>query len=108
MDLTYFVSKKYFFSPKSPRAVNIISLISVIAVTLGTSALIIVLSVFNGFETLVKSLYNSFDPDIKITAVQGKTFKQEIISVDKLKKIQGVRFVVPVIEENALLRYQDK
>lgn len=108
MNLSLFVSRKYFFSPKSPRAVNIISLISVIAVTLGTSALIIVLSVFNGFETLVQSLYNSFDPDIKITAAQGKTFKQEIIPAEQLKKIQGVQFVVPVIEENALLRYHDK
>ncbi len=108
MKLTFFVSRKYFFSRKSPRAVNIISLVSVIAVTLGTSALIIVLSVFNGFETLVQSLYNSFDPDIKITSAQGKTFKQEIISVDELKKIQGIQFVVPVIEENALLRYHDQ
>src|SRR6185503_7687614 len=108
MNLPFFIAKKYFFSRKSPRAVNIISLISVIAVTLGTSALIIVLSVFNGFETLVKSLYNSFDPDIKITSVQGKTFKQEIVPVEELKKIQGVQFVIPVIEENALLRYQDK
>src|SRR5688572_17033991 len=108
MNLTFFVSRKYFFSRKSPRAVNVISLISVIAVTLGTSALIIVLSVFNGFETLVKSLYNSFDPDIKITSVQGKTFKQEIVPVEELKKIQGVQFVIPVIEENALLRYHDQ
>lgn len=108
MNLTFFVSRKYFFSRKSPRAVNIISIISVIAVTLGTSALIIVLSVFNGFETLVRSLYNSFDPDIKITAVQGKTFGQEVISLEQLKKIQGVKFIVPVIEENALLRYHDK
>jgi lipoprotein-releasing system permease protein len=108
MRVTPFIASKYFFSRKSPRAVNIISLISIIAVTLGTSALIIVLSVFNGFETLVKSLYNSFDPDIKITAVQGKTFKQEIVPVEKLKKIQGVQFVIPVIEENALLRYHDQ
>lgn len=108
MRLTFFIASKYFFSRKSPRAVNIISLISVIAVTLGTSALIIVLSVFNGFETLVRSLYNSFDPDVKITAAAGKTFKQEIIPVEQLKKIEGVQFIVPVIEENALLRYQDK
>jgi lipoprotein-releasing system permease protein len=108
MNLAFFVSRKYFFSRKSPRAVNIISLISVIAVTLGTSALIIVLSVFNGFETLVRSLYNSFDPDIKITSVQGKTFRQEIVPVEELKKIQGVQFIIPVIEENALLRYHDQ
>ncbi len=108
MRLTFFIASKYFFSRKSPRAVNIISLISVLAVTLGTSALIIVLSVFNGFETLVRSLYNSFDPDIKITVAEGKTFKQEIVPVEQLKKIQGVQFIVPVIEENALLRYHDK
>ena len=108
MNLTFFISGKYFFSRKSPRAVNIISLISVIAVAFGTSALIIVLSVFNGFESLVKSLYNSFDPDIKITSAEGKTFSSDIISAEKLMKISGVSFVVPVIEENALIRYHDK
>jgi lipoprotein-releasing system permease protein len=108
MNLTFFIAKKYFFSRKSPRAVNIISLISVIAVAFGTSALIIVLSVFNGFETLVKSLYNSFDPDIKITSAEGKTFSSDVVPVEKLKKIQGVNFIVPVIEENTLLRYHDK
>ncbi|HLG34593.1 MAG TPA: FtsX-like permease family protein [Bacteroidia bacterium] len=108
MNLPFFIAKKYFFSRKSPRAVNIISIISVIAVAFGTSALIIVLSVFNGFETLVKSLYNSFDPDIKITSAEGKTFSSDIVSSEKLKKIQGVNFVVPVIEENALIRYHDK
>src|SRR5258706_11168668 len=108
MNLALFISRKYFFSRKSPRAVNIISLISVIAVTLGTSALIIVLSVFNGFETLVKSLYNSFDPDIKITSAEGKTFSSDIISTEKLKRIQGISFIVPTIEEHALIRYHDK
>ena len=107
MNFTFFVSRKYFFSRKAPRAINIISLISVIAVTLGTSALIIVLSVFNGFETLVKSLYNSFDPDIKITLAEGKTFKQELVPQEQLRKIDGVQYIVPVIEENALLRYRD-
>jgi lipoprotein-releasing system permease protein len=108
MNLTFFIARKYFFSHKSPRAVNIISIISVIAVAFGTSALIIVLSVFNGFETLVKSLYNSFDPDIKITSAEGKTFSFEVVSAEKLKQIGGVNFVVPVIEENTLLRYHDK
>src|SRR6185295_5549992 len=108
MNLPFFIAKKYFFSRKSPRAVNIISLISVIAVAFGTSALIIVLSVFNGFETLVKSLYNSFDPDIKITSAEGKTFSSDVVSSGKLKGIQGVDFVIPVIEENALIRYHDK
>ena len=108
MNVIFFVGKKYFFSRKSPRAINVISLISVIAVTLGTSALIIVLSVFNGFETLVKSLYNSFDPDIKITAIRGKTFSRDLVLLEDLKKIQGVKFIVPVIEDNALLRYHDR
>jgi len=108
MNLSFFIAKKYFFSRKSPRAVNIISLISVIAVAFGTSALIIVLSVFNGFENLVRSLYNSFDPDIKITSVEGKTFSSDIVPIDQLKKINGISFIVPTIEENALIRYHDK
>ncbi|MBK5285884.1 MAG: ABC transporter permease [Bacteroidia bacterium] len=108
MNLPFFVAKKYFFSRKSPRAINIISLISVIAVAFGTSALIIVLSVFNGFENLVRSLYNSFDPDIKITSAEGKTLNSDVVPFDKLKKINGISFIVPTIEENALIRYHDK
>lgn len=71
-------------------------------------ALIIVLSVFNGFENLVESLFNTFNPDIKITAKHGKTFNKYDISVDSIKKIPGVAYYTDIIEENVLLKYNNK
>lgn len=108
MKLPVFIAKRYFLSRKSQRAINIISLISVLGVMIGTGALIIVLSVFNGFEKLVVSLYNSFDPDIKVTLNEGKTFDANEISIESLKKINGVRYITRVLEENALVKYGEK
>ncbi len=108
MKLPLFIAKRYFLSKKSQRAINIISLISVLGVMIGTGALIIVLSVFNGFEKLVVSLYNSFDPDIKVTLNEGKTFDANSVSPESLKKINGVKYVSQVLEENALVKYREK
>ena len=85
-----FIAKRYLFAKKSHNVINIISLISVIGIMVSTMGLIIVLSVFNGFSNLVVSLYNSFDPDIKITALTGKTFEPAEINSAKLKLIAGV------------------
>lgn len=79
-----------------------------VGVTVGTFALIVVLSVFNGFESVIESLFNSFDPDIKIVAVKGKTFDTTIFPSDKIKKIPGVINYVEVVEENALLKSGDR
>ncbi len=93
---------------KSHNVINIISGISVTGVAVGSMALIIILSVFNGFESLITSLFNSFDPDIKITATIGKTFDSRNPFLDSVRKIEGVLYYTDVIEENALLRYDDK
>lgn len=74
---------------------------------MGTLALIIVLSVFNGFENLVTTLFNSFNPDIRITATEGKTFVPDSAKLCMLRQINGVLCVTEVIEENALIRYRD-
>lgn len=73
-----------------------------------TTALIIVLSVFSGFERLVISLFNTFNPDLQITLKEGKTFDSTILPEEKMRKIPGVRYLAEVIEENALLKYKDK
>lgn len=83
-------------------------MISVLGVTVGTAALIIVLSVFNGFEDLILRLYNSFDPDIKIEASVGKNFVPDPNVVMSLQRDPDIAHVMPVIEENALLRYRDQ
>ncbi|HNS12151.1 MAG TPA: ABC transporter permease [Bacteroidia bacterium] len=108
MSLAPFIARRYFFSKKSQRAINIISMISVLGVTIGTAALIIVLSVFNGFEDLILRLYNSFDPDIKISKVEGKSFHLNSFPLQQLREIDGVQYVSEVLEENALVKYRDK
>lgn len=108
MKFPIFIARRYLFSKKTHNVINIISAISVLGVCIGTAALIIVLSVFNGFESLVVSLYNSFDPDIRITISKGKTFDENIFPLDGIRKIEGVQSVVEVLEENALLKYKEK
>lgn len=108
MSLPSFVARRYLFAKKSSNAINIISAISVTGVTVGTMALVIVLSVFNGFDNLVKSLFNSFDPDLKISLAEGKTFIPDEDRLKALTEMPGVAAFTKVIEENALIRYGDK
>ena len=103
-----YIARRYLISKKSHNIINIVSWISIGGITVGTMALVLVLSVFNGFEGLVLNLLHSFNPDLKVTAVQGKTFERDAIPFGKLKEIEGVAQVVEVVEENALARYGDK
>lgn len=103
-----FIAKRYLFSKKSHNVINIISIISVIGVMVGTMGLIIVLSVFNGFSGLVISLYDSFDPDIKISPVRGKSFDPAQLDTNKIKKVPGVEILSWSLEENALIKFSDR
>ena len=85
-----------------------ISGISILGIAVGTMALIVVLSVFNGFDSLIRSLYNSFNPDLKITIVEGKTFTQDTEKFNKIGNIEGVADFAEVLEDKALLRYNKK
>ncbi len=96
---------RYFKAKKSTNAINIISWVSVSAIILGTASLIVVLSVFNGLEQLVRSLYSSFYTDIKISPATGKFFHVPYTNLLKLKKIDGVIGYSLTIEDQALLRY---
>lgn len=86
--------------------INIISGISVAGITIGTMALIVVLSVFNGFESLVVSLFNTFDPPLKIEASSGKTFNSSAFPWKQVQNIEGIKAVTGIIEEKALLKYR--
>ncbi|MFH1296495.1 MAG: FtsX-like permease family protein [Bacteroidota bacterium] len=108
MNFSFYIARRYFKSRKSHNVINIISGISVAGVTIGTMALIVVLSVFNGFEQLVVSLFNSFNPDIQITLREGKNFPAAAIPQELLKEIPGVLYLTEVLEENALMKYKDK
>lgn len=99
---------RYLISKKSHNAINIISAISSTGVAVGTMALVVVLSVFNGFESLISDMFSSFDPDLRITINEGKTFDINNNEFDKLRKSDYVAVFTEVIEENALLRFKDK
>ena len=108
MNLPFYIARRYLLAKKSQNAINIISGISVAGVAVGTMALITVLSVFNGFDSIVKSLYNSFDPQIKISLAEGKTFDPGQYPFDRVRNLPEVEHYSEVLEENALLRYGDR
>lgn len=108
MNLPFYIAKRYLISKKSHNVINIISWISVIGIAVGTMALIIILSAFNGLETLVEDLYASFDPDVKITIVEGKTFTEESFPKTKILDLEDVVFYNSALEEVALIKYNDK
>lgn len=106
MKLPLYIAWRYLKSKKSHNVINIISGISVAGITIGTMALIVVLSVFNGFESLVVSLFNTFDPPLKIEASSGKTFNSSAFPWKQVQNIEGIKAVTGIIEEKALLKYR--
>ncbi|MBT3173589.1 MAG: ABC transporter permease [Lentimicrobiaceae bacterium] len=108
MRLSLFIAKRYLISKKSHNLINVISIISVVGLSVGTMALIVVLSVFNGFEEVIKSLYTSFNADMRITAVSGKTINYSNFPTEKILSISGVKNLTQVVEEDALFKYRDK
>ncbi len=108
LSFSFRIARRYLFSKKSHNAINIISGISATGVAVGTMALVVVLSVFNGFESLISDMFSAFDPDLKITVKEGKTFEDDTESFSELRKLKSVAYFTEVIEENALLRFKDK
>jgi lipoprotein-releasing system permease protein len=108
MNLPFYIARRYLLAKKSQNAINIISGISIAGVAVGTMALITVLSVFNGFDGIIKALYNSFDPEIKISIAEGKTFSPAEYPFERIQNHPSVAYYSEVLEENALLRYGDR
>lgn len=106
MNFTFFIAKRYFSTKKKNNFVHIISRVSLFGVAIGTAALVLVLSVFNGFEHLILDMYNSFDPHIKIVAKEGKCFSSDSINI-KLNN-DNIEYKSFVLEEKALLKFQEK
>ena len=103
MKFPFFIAKRYLFTSKSKNVINIISYISLFGIAVGTAALIIVMSVFNGFEELVLDMYNSFDPHLKITSVKGKIFNPEDVN-STLSEHKDVKLYSEVLEEKVLIQ----
>lgn len=107
MNLPLFIARRYFLSKRKTNFINVISILSMVGVAFSTAALVIVLSVFNGLEGLLRSLNNSFDPEIKIEAAKGKSFEVTDALLGQVKSIENVEIVTEVIEDFALIRYRD-
>jgi len=108
MKLSVYIAKRYLFAKKSRNAINVISAISVAGVTVGTMALITILSVFNGLEDMVKTIFSTSDPEIRITPVQGKVFTPDTLMLARLSALDGVEAYAATLEETALLRYDER
>jgi len=102
------IAQRYFLSKKKRNIITIISNISMVGVAVGTAALVIVLSVFNGLEDLVRSLYGKSDPDLVIAARTGKSFPVDTVLLSRVQSTPGVALLTEVIEDNALLQYHDR
>ena len=106
--LTRFIARRYLFSRKSHSVINVISVVSAFTVAVPTAAMIILLSVYNGLDGLLKSLYKNFDPQIKVSLNEGKFFSLDSIDVQQLRRLDGVEFVSGILEENALMSYRGR
>jgi len=107
LNFPLFIASRYLISRKKQHIINIISAISAIGVCVGTFALVVVLSVFNGFDGLIKSYFSILDPDLKITPKDGKYFDPAFTD-SLLANIPGIASYAKVIEDNALLTYKDR
>ena len=108
LSFSFRIARRYLFSKKSHNAINVISGISAAGVGVGAMALVCVLSVFNGFESLISDMFSSFDPDLKISLTHGKTFDANSPELSEIRKLKSVAFFTEVVEENALLRFKEK
>jgi len=107
LNLPFFIARRYLLSKRKANFINIIAILSIGGIAFSTGALIIVLSVFNGLEDLLRSLNNAFDPQIRIEARQGKSFESSPDLLTKISAVEGVDVLTEVIEDYAYLRYRD-
>lgn len=102
------IARRYLFAKKSTNAINIITGIAIFGVSVGSAALVLVLSVFNGFEDLFLSLYNDFNPDVRISPANGKTFDADSAFILKLESLESIERISQTLEEVAFFTYRDK
>ncbi len=100
---SFYVARRYLFSRKSHNAINIISAISVCGVVLATAALVVTLSVFNGFRDMVASFFTAFDPELRVTLAEGKSIAADDPALTALKQYNGIQTYTEVLEDQALV-----
>ena len=108
MNFPFFIARRYLFSKKSTHAINVISAISVVGVAVATMALVVTLSVFNGFHDMVASFFTSFDPQLKIVPAKGKTMASDDPALTQIKALPQVEVAMETVEDQALAVYQGR
>ena len=108
MNLSLYIAKRYLFSKKKHNAINIIAGVSVCGVTLATIALVCTLSIFNGFQEIVTEFFTAFDPELKISAKQGKFFSVEEENIKAVKAFPDIEVWAETLEEQALVQYKNR
>ena len=108
MNISSFIAQRYLLAKKSHNLINIVTWISIISICVATFAMIFVLSVFNGFNTVISDMIHQFSPDLNISAVKGKTININDFPFDKIKEINGVDYVFPTITEDVLFKNSNK
>lgn len=108
MSFPFYIARRYLFSKKSTHAINVISGISVVGVAVATMALVIVMSVFNGFHDLIASFFTSFDPQIEIVPAKGKTAPSDDPVLTKIRQLPYIEAATESVEDNALAFYKGK
>ena len=108
MNFPFFIARRYLFSKKSTHAINVISAISVVGVSVATMALVVTLSVFNGFHDMVASFFTSFDPQLKIVPTKGKTMAADDPKLAKIKTLPQIEVAMESVEDQALAVYKGR
>ena len=108
MSFPFYIARRYLFSKKSHNAINVISGVSVCGVALATLALVCTLSVFNGFQDLVTTMFTAFDPEIKITAANGKVFDAQDERIQSLRELPEIEVFSESLEDNAMVQYKGR
>ncbi len=108
MNLPSFIAKRYLLAKKSHNLINIVTWISIISICVATFAMIFVLSVFNGFNTVISDMIHQFSPDLNISPVKGKTININDFPFKKIQEINGIDYVFPTITEDVLFKNSNK
>ena len=108
MNFPFFVARRYLFSKKSTHAINVISGISAVGVAVATMALVVTLSVFNGFHDLVATFFTNFDPQLKVTPVKGKTAPADDPILTQIRQMPEVEVATETVEDMALATYNGR
>ena len=108
MNFPFYIARRYLFSKKSTNVINLISGISVVGVAVATMALVVTLSVFNGFHDLVATFFTSFDPQLKVTPTEGKTAPADDPLLTQIRQLPQVEVAMETVEDQALAIFQDK